>query len=74
MILDPLLSLEGHRVVVSVDGQKIKGRLLSVRDGFLTIEQAGGVRISLNKFEISSIAEEPRPISRTPRLTRRFWA
>jgi hypothetical protein len=73
MNADPLLFLEGKRVKAVVDGQPIRGRLLSVRDGFLTIEQASGIRISLNKFEISSIAEEARPISRTPRLTRAFW-
>jgi hypothetical protein len=70
---DPIFALEGKKVKAVIDGQTIRGRLLSIRDGFLTIEQSGGARIALNKFEISSIAEESRPISRTPRLTRTFW-
>ncbi len=70
---DPLLFLEGRRVQIVIDGQKLKGRLISVRDGFITLQQDQGPRISINKFSITSIMEEQRPISRTPRLTRAFW-
>jgi len=70
---DPFLSLEGKRVVAMVDGQRIKGRLISVRDGFLTLQPDRGPRVSINKFAVSSIMEEQRPVSRTPRLTRTFW-
>jgi hypothetical protein len=70
---DPFLNLEGRRVIVSVDGQRLKGRLISIRDGFVTLQQDQGPRISLNKFSITSIMEEARPVSRNPRLTRAFW-
>jgi hypothetical protein len=73
MISDPCLNLEGRCVQVIVDGQKLKGRLISVRDGFITLQQDQGPRISINKFSITSIMEESRPISKTPRLTRTFW-
>ncbi len=73
MTSDHLLNLEGHRVQVVIDGQKLKGRLISVRDDFITLQQDQGPRISINKFSITSIMEEARPISRTPRLTRAFW-
>lgn len=71
---DPFMELEGRRVVCKVDGQQIRGRLISVRDGFLTLqEDRSRPRITLNKFEISSITEEQRPISRSPKITRMFW-
>lgn len=73
MNLDPIFALEGRRVQVSIDGQKLKGRLISIRDGFITLQQDQGPRISINKFSITSIMEEVRPISRTPRLTKAFW-
>ena len=31
---DYLLSLEGRRVVASLDGRLLRGRLISIRDGF----------------------------------------
>lgn len=64
---DPFMELEGRRVVCKVDGQQIRGRLISCRDGFLTLqEDRNKPRITLNKYEISSISEEQRPISRSP--------
>ena len=70
---DPFLSLQGRRVDVLVAGQRIRGRLLSVRDGFLTVDPDRGPRISINKYEVSSISEETRPVSRCPKITRMFW-
>ena len=70
---DPFLSLQGRRVDVLVAGQRIRGRLLSVRDGFLTVDPDRGPRISINKYEVSSISEEQRPISRCPKITKMFW-
>ncbi len=73
MTSDHLLNLEGKKVKAVIDGQPVRGRLISIRDNFLTIETKPGQRISLNKYEISSIQEEQRPVSRNPRLTRLFW-
>ncbi|MCK9570554.1 hypothetical protein M0R72_16520 [Candidatus Pacearchaeota archaeon] len=71
---DPFMELEGKRIVCKVDGQQIRGRLISVLDGFLTLqEDRSRPRITLNKYEISSINEEQRPISQSPKLTRMFW-
>jgi hypothetical protein len=72
-LADPFLSLQGRRVDVLVAGQRIRGRLLSVRDGFLTVDPDRGPRISINKYEVSSISEEQRPVSRCPKITRMFW-
>jgi hypothetical protein len=73
-LADPFMELEGRRVICKVDGQQIRGRLISVRDGFLTLqEDRTKPRITLNKFEISSITEESRPVSRCPKITRMFW-
>ena len=71
---DPFMELEGRRVVCKVDGQQIRGRLISVRDGFITMqEDRNKPRITLNKYEISSISEEQRPVSRSPKITKMFW-
>lgn len=70
---DPLLSLEGKRVNVTVDGMRLYGRLVSARGDFVTIEQDRGPRMSINRYEISTISEETRPISRSPKITRMFW-
>jgi hypothetical protein len=71
---DPFMELEGRRVICKVDGQQIRGRLISCRDGFLTLqEDRNKPRITLNKYEISSISEVQRPISRCPKITRMFW-
>jgi len=70
---DHLLLLEGKRVVAILGGQKIRGRLISVRDGFLTIEPWNGPRICINQYELTSISEDVQRQSRTPRLTRTFW-
>ncbi|TFH54023.1 MAG: hypothetical protein E4G89_00600 [Methanothrix sp.] len=68
---DPFMELEGRRVICKVDGQQIRGRLIYVRDGFITMqEDRTKPRITLNKYEISSITEESRPISRSPKM---FW-
>ena len=72
-LADPFLSLQGRRVDVLVAVQRIRGRLLSVRDGFLTVDPDRGPRISINKYEVSSISEEQRPVSRSPKITKMFW-
>lgn len=70
---DPIMLLEGRHVVAVVDGQKIRGRLVSARNDFLTIEPPRGPRMIVNRFEVSTISEDTRPASRSPRLTRTFW-
>jgi hypothetical protein len=35
---DPFFDLIGQRVALNVDGNVIRGRLMSVRDGFCTID------------------------------------
>ena len=70
---DHLLSLEGKRVVAILEGQKIRGRLISLRDGFITIEPWNGPRICINQYELTSISEDVQFQSRSPRLTRIFW-
>lgn len=70
---EPFCELEGRRVVCKVDGQSIRGRLLAVRDGFLTLAPDRGPRVILNKYEISSLSEEIRPASRCPKVTSMFW-
>jgi hypothetical protein len=70
---DQFLALQGRRVDVSIGGQRIRGRLISVRDGFLTVDPDKGRRICLNKYEVSSISEEQRPVSRCPKITKMFW-
>ena len=56
ILADPILDLLGKRVVVILDGVKIRGKLISARDGFLCIEPYNGPRVSINKWEISSIS------------------
>jgi hypothetical protein len=58
---------------VLMAGQHIRGRLLSVRDGVLTVGPDKGPRVTFNKFEVTSISEETRPISRLARNDRYFW-
>jgi hypothetical protein len=70
---DQFLSLQGRRVDVLVAGQRVRGRLLSCRDGFLTVDPDRGPRITFNKYEVSSISEEQRPVSRCPKITKMFW-
>jgi hypothetical protein len=70
---DHFLALQGRRVDVLVAGQRIRGRLLSVRDGFLTVDPDRGPRVTFNKFEVTSISEEARPVSRSPKITKMFW-
>jgi hypothetical protein len=73
MMPDPLLNLEGRRVSLVVDGQRMRGRLISVRDDFLTVQPERGPRISINKYEVTSIQEEAQRVDRCPRLARAFW-
>ena len=74
MVGDPFLDLVGRRVTATVDGQRIRGRLISVRDGFATIqEDRSGPRTTVNKWAISMISEESRPVSRSPKITKMFW-
>lgn len=72
-LADPFIDLIGRRVDVNVSGQRIKGRLVSCRSGFLTIDPDKGRRITINRFEVSTIAEESRPASRCKKISRTFW-
>jgi hypothetical protein len=52
---DPFMELEGRRVICKVDGQQIRGRLFSCRDGFITMqEDRTNPRITFNKYEIAA--------------------
>lgn len=66
---DPFFDLIGQRV----DGNVIKGRLLSCRDSFVTIDPDRGARFTVNKYAVTSIQAEQRPVSRCPKVTRMFW-
>jgi len=70
---DPFFDLQGRRVVVTLDGRQIRGRLISCRDSFVTLDPDRGRRISLNKYGISSIQEDAPRVSRSPRIDRAFW-
>lgn len=70
---DPFFDLIGQRVLIRVDGNVIKGRLLSCRDSFVTIDPDRGARFTVNKYAVTSIQAETRPISRSPKITRMFW-
>ena len=70
---DPFFDLIGQRVAVNVDGNVIKGRLLSCRDSFVTIDPDRGARFTVNKYAVTSIQAELRPVSRSPKITRMFW-
>jgi hypothetical protein len=70
---DPFFDLIGQRVAVNVDGNVIKGRLLSCRDSFVTIDPDRGARFTVNKYAVTSIQAEQRPISRCTKITRMFW-
>lgn len=70
---DPFFDLIGQRVAVKVDGNVIKGRLISTRDGFCTIDPDRGARFTVNKYAVTSIQAETRPVSRSPKITRMFW-
>lgn len=52
---DPFVELLGQRVILSVDGQRIRGWLLSYRDDFVTLVPDRGPRVSFNRYEVSSI-------------------
>ena len=74
MMEDPFFALVGKRVIARVDGQAVRGRLVSVRDGFCTIQpDRSGPRITVSKWAITTIQEESRPASRSPRLSKAFW-
>jgi hypothetical protein len=70
---DPFFDLIGQRVAVNVDGITIKGRLLSCRDSFVTIDPDRGARFTVNKYAVTSIQAEQRPISRSPKISKMFW-
>jgi hypothetical protein len=70
---DPFFDLIGQRVAVNVDGSIIKGRLLSCRDSFVTIDPDRGARFTINKYAVTSIQAEQRPVSRCDKITRNFW-
>jgi hypothetical protein len=73
LVSDPFFDLVGQRVQVDVDGRVIKGRLISVRDGFCTLDPDRGARFTVNKYAVTSIQAEQRPVSRSPKITRMFW-
>jgi len=70
---DPIIELEGRRVLAVVDGLQVRGRLVSVRSDFVTIEPDRGPRMHLNRYEVSRIQEEPQRVSRSRKIDRLFW-
>lgn len=70
---DPFFDLIGHRVQLSLDGRVIKGRLISCRDSFITLDPDRGARFTVNKYAVTSIQEEQRRESRSPKISRLFW-
>ena len=70
---DPIMELEGRRVLAVVDGLQVRGRLISARSDFVTIEPDRGPRICLNRYEVSRIQEEPQRVSRSRKIDRLFW-
>lgn len=73
MIPDYLLSLVGRRVLLELPDRMLRGRLISVRDGLLTVEPDRGQRLTINQYVITSIQADPLKVSRCPRLSRAFW-
>ena len=78
MISDPLLALEGALVVAHMsDGEKIKGKLISYRGGWLTIEAKypRPRRVVVNRYELRLIEKwhRPRPTGADRRRTALFW-
>jgi hypothetical protein len=72
-LADPFFDLIGQRVTLNVDGNVIKGRLLSCRDSFVTIDPDRGAWFTVNKYAVTSIQAETRHISWSPKITRMFW-
>jgi len=70
---DPIIELEGRRVLAVVDGLQVRGRLVSARSDFVTIEPDRGPRMHLNRYEVSRIQEEPQRVSRSRKIDRLFW-
>ena len=70
---DPIMELEGRRVLAVVDGLQVRGRLISARSDFVTIEPDRGPRMHLNRYEVSRIQEEPQRASRSRKIDRLFW-
>jgi len=69
---DPIIELVGRRVLAVVDGLQVRGRLVSVRSDFVTIEPDRGPRMHLNRYEVSRIQEEPQRVSRSRKIDRLF--
>jgi len=70
---DPIMTLEGRRVLAMVDGMQVRGRLVSYRADFLTIQPDRGPRMHVNRYEVSRIQEEPQRVSRSQKIDRLFW-
>ena len=60
ILADPLLKSARQGCCPFVDGQKIRGRLLSCRDRFLTLDPGKGARITPNKYAVASIQADSR--------------
>lgn len=70
---DPIMELEGRRVLAVVDGLQVRGRLVSVRSDFVTIEPDRGPRMHLNRYEVSRIQEDATKASHCRKVGRLFW-
>jgi len=78
MSSDPILDLEGSLVVAHMsDGEAIKGKLVSYRGGWLTIEAKypRPRRVVVNGFELRSIERwhRPRGTGADRRRSGLFW-
>ena len=73
-LADPFLDLTGKRVIAHVDGQAIRGRLISCRDGHVTIQpDRSSPRITISKWAITTIQEDAPRVSRSPGISKAFW-
>ncbi len=70
---DPIMELEGRRVLAMVDGMQVRGRLVSCRAGFLTIQPDRGPRMHMNRYEVSWVQEDATKASHCRKVGRLFW-
>jgi len=70
---DPIIELEGRRVLAVVDGLQVRGRLVSARSDFVTIEPDRGPRMHLNRYEVSWVQEDATKASHCRKVGRLFW-
>lgn len=71
-LADPFLSLQGRRVDVLVAGQRIRGRLLSVRDGFAPLIPTEARALASTNTKSPAYPRRPGPLAGLPKSQRCF--